>query len=111
MVETRIGTLNFFDGLPSEETVEKVYDNLDFLRGIETFLNGIPASSVEGLRLGMKDVGVAKSNQVAIFSDLLNSNPLFLTGNTSTVYTIAVLYLEIDGPTVVEVPADVAREL
>lgn len=25
-VETRIGTLKFFDGLPDEQTVQKVYD-------------------------------------------------------------------------------------
>jgi hypothetical protein len=29
-VETRIGTLEFKDGVPSEETVTKLYDNLDF---------------------------------------------------------------------------------
>jgi hypothetical protein len=32
-VETRIGTLEFKDGAPSKETVEKVYDNLDFVHG------------------------------------------------------------------------------
>lgn len=105
VVETRIGTLNFFDGLPSKETVEKVYDNLDFLRGVETFLNGIPATSVEGLRLGFHSVGATNFNKVAIFDDLLDSTPLFLTGNTSTVYASAFLDLEKDGPMVVEVPA------
>lgn len=105
VVETRIGTLNFFDGLPSEETTKKVYDNLDFMRGVETFLNGIPATSVEGLRLGAEDIGVKKSNQVALFEDLLNANALFLTGNTSTVYSVSFLDLKEDGPTVVEVPA------
>ena len=45
-VDTRIGKLKFFDGLPDSETVKKVYDNLDFVRGVETFLSGIPASSV-----------------------------------------------------------------
>ena len=29
-VETRLGTLKFFDGFPDEPTVEKVMDNLDF---------------------------------------------------------------------------------
>src|ERR1700678_1502252 len=29
-VETRIGALKFFDGLPDSQTVQKVYDNLDF---------------------------------------------------------------------------------
>ena len=33
-VETRIGTLKFVDGVPSLETTQKVYDNLDFLRGV-----------------------------------------------------------------------------
>ena len=28
-VETRIGTLNFVDGVPTAETTQKVYDNLD----------------------------------------------------------------------------------
>ncbi len=51
-VETRIGTLEFFDGIPTKETAALVYDNLDFLRGVETFLNGIPATSIEGLRRG-----------------------------------------------------------
>jgi hypothetical protein len=50
-VETRLGTLEFFDGIPTKETAALVYDNLDFLRGVEAFLNGIPAASVEGLRL------------------------------------------------------------
>ena len=40
-VQTRIGTLKFFDGLPDPETVQKVYDNLDFTRGVEAFLTGI----------------------------------------------------------------------
>ena len=37
-VETRLGTLRFFDGFPDEATVQKVYDNLDFQRGVEAFL-------------------------------------------------------------------------
>jgi len=104
-VNTRIGILKFFDGLPSDETVQKVYDNLDFMRGVETFLNGIPATSIEGLRLGMQEVGSTKSNQVVIMDDLMDSNPLFLTGNTSTVYASVFFNLLEDGPTVVEVPA------
>lgn len=103
-VETRIGTLEFFDGMPSDETVQKVYDNLDFARGMEVFLNFIPATSVEGMRLGMAELGVAKFNQVGIFDNLMESNSLFLTGNTDTVYASAILDLGKDGPTVVEIP-------
>ena len=41
-VETRLGTLKFFDGFPDDQTVEKVMDNLDFSRGVQSFLSGLP---------------------------------------------------------------------
>jgi hypothetical protein len=104
-VETRIGTLNFIDGVPTAETTQKVFDHLDFLRGVEVFLNFIPAASLESLRLGNAAMGATQSNQAVIFDDLMDSNPLFLTGNTDTVYCSVILDLETDGPTVVEVPA------
>jgi hypothetical protein len=104
-VDTRIGTLKFFDGLPTPETTQKIFDNLDFMRGVEVFLNGIPATSIEGIRMGMGEIGVDRAHKVAIMDQLMDSNPLFLTGNTDTVYASAILDLERDGPTVVEVPA------
>jgi hypothetical protein len=103
-VQTRLGTLAFFDGIPSKDTAQKVFDNLDFMRGVETFLNGIPATSIEGMRMGMVEIGLDQANKVAIMDQLMDSNPLFLTGNTDTVYASAILDLERDGPTVVEIP-------
>ena len=103
-VNTRIGRLRFFDGLPTKKTVKKVFDNLDFLRGIEVFLNCIPITSLEGMRAGHEFMGVKNSNQMLIADELLDSDPLFLTGNTDTVYCSAILDLERDGPTVVEIP-------
>ena len=104
-VKTRIGDLNFYDGIPTDETLTKVYDHLDFIRGIDVFLNFIPATSIEGIRLGMKSLGVKNSNEVLVFDNLMDSSPLFLTGNTDTVYACAMLDLEKDGVTVVEIPA------
>jgi hypothetical protein len=37
-VETRLGTLNFFDGFPDDATVEKLYDNLDFQHAVQAYL-------------------------------------------------------------------------
>jgi len=104
-VETRIGRLEFVDGVPTAETTQLVYDNLDFLRGVEVFLNFIPAASLESMRMGNAALGATRSSQAVIFDELLDSNPLFLTGNTDTVYCSVILDLETDGPTVVEVPA------
>ncbi len=103
-VETRIGTLEFFDGMPSKKTVETVYDNLDLLRGVEVFLNCVPPASLEAMRRGNIELGATKSNRVAIFETLMDSNSLFLTANTDTVYAMTFLDLKTDGPTVVEIP-------
>ena len=103
-VETRISTLKFFDGLPTDETVKLAYDHLDFMRGVDVFLNFIPATSMEAIRRGLAEVGVAKSNQAIIFEQLMDSNSLFLTPNTDTVYCFAFVDLEKDGPTVIEIP-------
>jgi len=97
-IKTRIGKLKFFDGLPTEETTQKVFDNLDFMRGVEVFLTGIPAASVEAIRRGMAEMKATQANQVVLMDKLLDSNPLFLTGNTDTVYASAIFDLERDGP-------------
>lgn len=104
-VETRIGMLKFFDGIPTKETTALVYDYLDFSRAMESFLSGIPAASIEAIRLGAASLGAKNSNQVLYFDELMDSKALFLTGNTSTVYAIPMLDLKKDGPTVVEIPA------
>jgi hypothetical protein len=44
-IETRLGPLRFSDGLRGDATVEKVYDNIDFMRGVDVFLNTISATS------------------------------------------------------------------
>ena len=103
-VKTSIGTLRFFDGMPTEKTVETVYDNLDRMRATEVFLDFIPLASIEALRRGIESVGVAESNQVLLYDGLMDSGSLFLTGNTDTVYALAMLDLKRDGPTVIEIP-------
>ena len=40
-VETRLGTLKFFDGFPDDASVEKLYDNLDFQRAVQAYLLGL----------------------------------------------------------------------
>ena len=104
-VDTSIGTLEFFDGLPDEKTVQKVYDNLDRMRATEVFLNFVPMASVEGLRRGMESVGIDAANKILLYDDLMDSNSLFLTGNTDTIYAVGMLDLKRDGATVVEIPA------
>ena len=103
-VETRLGTLKFTDGFPDDATVQKVYDNLDFQRGVQAFLTAMPAASLSAMRKGIR--GFGPDNQtVIIFETLMDSRSLFLTPNTESVYAIAWLDLK-SGPVVIESPPD-----
>jgi len=101
-VETQIGRLEFKDGAPSADTAQKVYDNLDYIRGVDAFMNSFSGASAYAIRQGFHSIG-AEDNTVVIFSDLMDSNSLFLTANADTIYTVAILDLT-KGPLVVEVP-------
>src|SRR5271157_1295046 len=41
-LETRFGTLNFFDGFPDKASVDKLNDNLDFQRAVQGYLLALP---------------------------------------------------------------------
>ncbi len=104
-VDTPIGTLKFFDGFPDDATVEKVYDNLDFQRGVQAFLSGMPGASLVGMRTGFRKLG-ALNNNVLLFGNRLDSKSLFLTGNTDSAYFSTWINLK-DGPMVLETPPKV----
>jgi len=42
VVDSPWGELRFFDGVPSLQSIDMIYDMLDLLRGIEVYLNTIP---------------------------------------------------------------------
>lgn len=105
-VDTRIGTLKFFDGLPDDETAAKVYDQLDFSRGIQAFLSGIPAASLHAMCAGFESVGIKKNEGLGITEELMDARSLFLTPNSTTVYVFTCIDAK-DGPVVLEVPAGV----
>jgi hypothetical protein len=104
-VETSLGTLKFFDGLPDKETVAKVYDNLDRIRGVDVYLNTQSAASTLANIEGLKSVG-GNNQTVVVHENRVDAKTLLLTPNTQTVTLWAYLNLK-DGPMVVEVPPGV----
>ena len=48
-VKTRLGTFNYFDGFPDDDTMAKARRQVDLGRGVQTFLNFMPAASLEML--------------------------------------------------------------
>lgn len=104
-VETRLGTLKFFDGFPDKATVEKLYDNLDFQRAVQAYLLALPPVSQATNRNAILTLGPANTT-VPIFEQLMNSRSIFLTANTNTVYSWMWIDLR-NGPVVMEIPPKV----
>ena len=101
-VESRLGTLEFRDVAPTKATAELLYDHLDFVHGMEAFINALPGASMAAIRQGFLDIGV-EDNSVLLFSELMDSASLFLTANCDTIYFLSFMDLT-DGPMVLDVP-------
>ncbi len=104
-LETRLGTLSLFDGVPDVETAQRVYDNLDFQRGVQAYLNSIQIASMSGMRKGLLEFGPPNTTAL-LFETLMDSKALWLTPNTTSVYMTSWLELK-DEPMVIETPPNV----
>ena len=103
--ETRLGTLEFVDGVPTEATSQKVWDHLDFSRAVEAMIMTTPAASLVGFRKGIRQWG--PDNETMIYwHGRMDSKVLILTPNTTVVYTFMWIDLK-DGPMVMETPPNV----
>jgi hypothetical protein len=104
-VETRLGTLKFFDGFPDQLSVEKLYDNLDFQRAVQAYLLALPAVSQATNRNEILKLGPANYT-VPIFEQKMDSKSIFLTANCQTPYSWMWMDLS-KGPMVLEAPPKV----
>jgi len=103
-VETRIGTLEFSDGVPSTDTARSVFDTIAFTRALNVYNNSFRGASALALKKGFESVG-AKPNDIILFSKLMDASSLFLTANADTIYAVGTIDLS-KGPMVIEQPAN-----
>ena len=104
-VETSIGTLRLHDGVPSAETTETIYDNLDRSRALQAYLLGIPIVNQVAMRNALREYGPDNTTDV-IWENLVDSKTIELTANDNTVYSF--IWLDTSkGPLVVEIPPKV----
>jgi hypothetical protein len=103
-VEAPIGALKFTDGYPTADTAERLRDHLDYLHGVEAFMNTIQGVSTYAIREGFLEAGV-EDGDVLIFSELMDSRSLFLTANADTVYFWFFVDLT-QGPQMMEIPEE-----
>jgi len=107
-VNTRFGTLNFFDGFPDDASVQKIYDNLDFQRATQAYLLAIPALNQAGMRSGTLAVGPANTT-VPYISKPMDSTAIFLT---AAIEVYSGMWLDLsNGPLVFEAPPAIAGSI
>ena len=84
-VDTRIGKLDFELGVPTKETVTKLYDEMDFQRACQLYLWALPAVNVAQAILYGEFVAGAHDGDVVIFEGYRNLSGV-LTANVTTPY-------------------------
>ena len=107
VIETNFGTLKFeLEAFPTEESIAKIYDEMDLQRATQIYMDFNPTLSVYGIvKSHIRDFGFKNSSDIVVAAGPgWRPSELFLTGNNATVYACASLDLKIDGPTVVDIP-------
>ena len=102
-VETRIGTLEFNNQYPSQETLETLLDNMDFHGATQAYLWGIPIASNANLQQYIDNVFKARQGEL-FETTTVDQKRGILTANATTPYIIGTVNLEKTGPFVIDVP-------
>jgi hypothetical protein len=110
-IETRLGPLSFThdfeNGYPTEETVEKLFDEMDFQRATQAYLWGLPIVAFAQWQHEHENVFAAKSGDIVYYRDYADKAGL-LTANAVTPYALSFIDLVETGPIVIDMPeADV----
>ncbi len=101
-IETSFGTLEFeLKAFPTEESVQKIYDEMDLQRATQAYMDFMPALSVYGIvKSHIRDFAFKTSSDIVVAAGPgWSPRELYHTGNNSTVYACDLIDLKIDGPT------------
>jgi hypothetical protein len=104
-VESSIGALKLQDGVPTPETAQAIYDNLDRSRALQAYLLGLPIVNQIAMRDALREFGPDNQTDV-IWESLVDSKTVELTANDNTVYSFVWLDTA-KGPLVLEIPPKV----
>jgi hypothetical protein len=103
-IHTRIGTLTFEGGYPSDKTVDKLYDELDFQRAVQAYLWAIPLMGFAQWQAQIENVFGAKDGDLVLYTSYRDKLGV-LTANATTPYLGGFVNLTRTGPLVIDVPA------
>jgi len=104
IVKSRLGDIELKNGYPTEATVKKIYDDIDFQRACQGYLWALPLMAMEQWQREQREkFGAGNLDYVdyLTFTDKLG----LLTANATTPYIMAFPNMKETGPLVFEVPA------
>jgi hypothetical protein len=103
-IDTRIGKLSFEGGYPSHETIDKLYDEMDFQRATQAYLWAIPLMGFAQWQATCENVLGAKDGDLVSYTSYRDKLGV-LTANATTPYLGGFVNLSRTGPLVINVPA------
>lgn len=103
-IETRIGQLQFINGYPSDATIKKLYNEMDFQRAVQAYIWGLPMVEMAEWQKAQKDIFKAGTNDFVTYQNFTQKLGI-LTANATTPYMMAFPNLKETGPMVFEIPA------
>ena len=103
-LESPIGPLEVKNGYPTDETVTKLYDALDFQRACQAYLWALPYIAMAEWQREQRETFGAGELDYVDYLDYKDKLGL-LTANATTPYSMAFPNLEKTGPLVFEIPA------
>ena len=103
IVESRLGKIELVNGYPTDETVKKLYDDIDFQRACQSYLWALPLMAMQEWQREQRETfGAGNLDYVdyLTFTDKLG----LLTANATTPYLMAFPNMQNTGALVAEVP-------
>ncbi|NEI73154.1 DUF1214 domain-containing protein [Rhizobium lusitanum] len=103
-IDTRIGKLSFEHGLPTEKSVTRLFNEMDFQRAVQAYLWALPIVSQVQAKIAQKENTGAEDGDVGIYEGYRGVS-VWLTANATTPYIIGFYDLSTRGPAVLDIPA------
>jgi hypothetical protein len=111
-VDTRIGELEFTHdfavGYPTDATVKKVYDEMDFQRASQAYMWSVPLIGFVYWQTHQQEVFGTKNGQLLYINDY-DERLAMLTLNGTTPYVTGFVDLQESGPMVIDMPLGEVR--
>lgn len=103
IIETPIGEIELQDNFITDESIQKLFDEMDYQRAVQAYIWSTPAVSYKQWQVAQEETFGAKNLGDFVVYLSLKEKRGIVTANLTTPYVINFLNLA-DGPIVVEVP-------